>query len=189
MIHLASDVSWCKLKVLLEVMSLYKCYTKLRQTGARYQNQNYLKTAQWDYEKGGVFWWQLQLVNCIRKKESQEGSIKILHFIMLGYTVSLLFTSIQIKYVYFLKMLLVLRNYNICNYMPEISLGTEVFTLCVQSLPATQKVSRSSTLCLGGQLCVGNTRMKIFCLGGLALTEVRHIFTWEKPRIIALTIY
>lgn len=55
MIHLASDVSWCKLKVLLEVMSLYKCYTKLRQTGARYQNQNYLKTAQWDYEKGGVF--------------------------------------------------------------------------------------------------------------------------------------
>lgn len=50
---------------------------------------------------------------------------------MLGYTVSLLFTSIQIKYVYFLKMLLVLRNYNICNYMPEISLGTEVFTLPV----------------------------------------------------------
>lgn len=90
--------------------------------------QNYLKTAKWDYEKGGVFWSQLQLVNCIREKESQEGSIKILHFIMIGYAVFLLFTSIQIKYVYFLKMLQVLRNY-FCDHMPEISLGTEVFTL------------------------------------------------------------
>lgn len=68
-------------------------------------------------------------MNCIREKESQEGSIKILHFIMFGYTVFLLFTSIQIKYVYFLKMLQVLRNYNICDHTPEISLGTEVLTL------------------------------------------------------------
>lgn len=127
MICLTSYVSWCKLKLLLEVKSLYKCYAKLRQTGARYQNQNYLKPAQWNYEKGGIFWSQLQLVNRTREKESQEGSIKILHFIMLGYTVFLLLTSIQIKYVYFLKMLQALRNYNICVHMPELSLGTEVF--------------------------------------------------------------
>lgn len=110
-------------------MSLYKCYAKLRQTGAGYQKQNYLKTVQWDYEKGGIFWSQLQLVNCIREKESQEGSIKILHFMRLGYIIFLLFTSIQIKDVYFLKMLDVLRNYSICDHMPGISLGTEVFAL------------------------------------------------------------
>lgn len=48
---------------------------------------------------------------------------------MFGYIVFMLFRSIQIKYVYFLKMLQVLRNYSICDRMPEISLGTEVFTL------------------------------------------------------------
>lgn len=35
--HLVLDISSCKLKLLLEVSSFYKCYAKLRQTGARYQ--------------------------------------------------------------------------------------------------------------------------------------------------------
>jgi len=45
------------------------------------------------------------------ENESQEDSRKILQLIMLGSTVFLLFLSIQINYVYFLRMLQILRNY------------------------------------------------------------------------------
>lgn len=154
--HLGSDISWCKLKSLLEVMSLYKCYAKLRQTGARYQKQNYLKTAQWDYEKGGKFWSQLQLVNCMRENESQEPSRKILQLITLGYIVFSLLISIQTNYVYFLKMLQTLRNYWICDYTPEISLGTEVFTLhAFKVCQPPKRKAETVPSSLGGRLCVG----------------------------------
>lgn len=157
-------------------MSLYKCYAKLRQTEARYQKQNYLKTAQWDYEKGGKFWSQFQLVNCMRENESQGDSRKILQLIMLGYIVFLLFVSIQRNDVSSLKMLQILRNYWICDYTPEISLGTEIFDL--HAFKACQPPKRKAETVLaglGGQLCAGSTGMKIARIFGLL--GIKHKWT------------
>lgn len=162
-------------------MSLHKCYAKLRQAGARYQKQNYLKTTQWDYENGGKFWSQLQLVNCKRENESQEDSRKILQLIMLGYIIFLVFPSFQKNHVYFLKMLHILRNYWICDYMPDISLGTEIFTLHEFEVcqPPKRKVETVPTG-LAVQLCAGSARMKISLFRLLGITHRRIIFPLER---------
>lgn len=59
---------------------------------------------------GGKFGSQLQLVNCMRENESPENMRKIQQLTMLGYVVFLIFITIRAGFVYFLKMLQILKK-------------------------------------------------------------------------------
>lgn len=121
------------------------------------------KTAQWDYEKGGKFWSQLQLVNCMRENESQEDSRKILQLIMLVYIVFWLFKSIQQTMSIskkFFESWEITFSVNTCLRFPlkqrDVFMN-HAFKVCQPPKRKAEKVPSG----LGGWLCMGSTRMVI----------------------------
>lgn len=116
--HLVLDISSCKLKLLLEVSSFYKCYAKLRQTGARYQIIDSMlglwKKTEILVSAAACELCERRWISRRREKNSAAHHTWIYFLFICEWS-----DKLCLFFFFFSNKLKIQKNYGICGYVPE----------------------------------------------------------------------